>query len=82
MKSYTGAIFTLRKGVIFSDSIKQKVNFRSTIESELVGVDNKIAKVTWTKRFIECQGFKIKLNVIYQDNESTLKLAKKVKLVP
>ena len=30
----------------------------------------------WTKRFIEHQGFDIKLNIIYQDNESTIKLAK------
>ena len=29
-----------------------------------------------TKRFIENQGFKINLNIIYQENERRLKLAK------
>ena len=29
----------------------------------------------WTKKFIEEQGFQIKLNLIYQDNQSTIKLA-------
>ena len=38
-------------------------------------MDDKIAKVIWTKKFIECQGFKVKLNIVYQDNQSTLKLA-------
>jgi hypothetical protein len=75
MKSHTGSAFTLGKGAICSDSTKQKVNTQSSTESELVGVDDKIAKVIWTKKFIECQGFKVKLNIVYQDNQSTLKLA-------
>ena len=75
MKSHTGAIFTLGKGAIISDSTKQKVNTRSSTEAEMVAVDDKISKVIKTKRFIEQQGFKVKLNVIYQDNQSTLKLA-------
>ena len=43
-------------------------------------MDDKIAKVIWSKRFIECQGFKINLNIIYQDNTLTLKLMKNGKL--
>mmetsp|Transcript_34996 Transcript_34996/g.52860 ORF Transcript_34996/g.52860 Transcript_34996/m.52860 type:complete len:213 (+) Transcript_34996:3-641(+) len=75
MKSHTGSAFTLGKGAICSDSTKQKINTQSSTESELVGVDDKIAKVIWTKKFIECQGFKVKLNIVYQDNQSTLKLS-------
>ena len=75
MKSHTGATFSLGKGSIISESTKQKVNSRSSTEAELVGVDDKISKILWTKRFIEHQGFKIKLNIIYQDNTSTIKLA-------
>ena len=74
MKSRTGSVFTLGKGCIKRSSIKQKVNSRSTAESELIAVDDKIAKVIWSKRFIECQGFKINLNVTCQNNVSTLKL--------
>eukprot|EP00957_Ditylum_brightwellii_P125412 9559371-Ditylum_brightwellii.AAC.1 len=44
MKSHTGATFMLGKRLISSDSTKQKVNTCNTTESELVAVDDKIAK--------------------------------------
>jgi hypothetical protein len=37
-------------------------------------VDDKISRVLWTKRFLEWQEFVVKLNIIYQDNTSTIKL--------
>ena len=74
MKSHTGSTFSLGKGMIVSDSTKQKVNSRSSTEAELIAVDDRISKILWTKRFIESQGFKVKLNIIYQDNTSTMKL--------
>jgi hypothetical protein len=74
MKSHTGAAFTMGKGAIMSSSTKQKVNSRSSTESELIGADDKIAKILWTKRFLEWQEFMVKLNIIYQDNTGTIKL--------
>jgi hypothetical protein len=74
MKSHTGAVFTMGKGSIISSSTKQKVNSRSSTESEMIGVDDKIAKVLWMKRFLEWQDFAVKLNIIYQDNTSSIKL--------
>jgi hypothetical protein len=74
MRSHTGSTFSLGKGMIVSDSTKQKVNSRSSTEAELIGVDDRISKILWTKRFIEYQGFKVKLNIIYQDNTSTMRL--------
>ena len=65
MQSHTGAVFTLGKGAIYSASTKQKVNARSTTESKLVAVDDMTSKVMWKKRFIEAQGFTVKVNVIY-----------------
>eukprot|EP00957_Ditylum_brightwellii_P178040 13561452-Ditylum_brightwellii.AAC.1 len=53
LKSHTGSAFTLGKGSISSDSTKQKVNSRSSTEAELVGLDDKIAKVMRTKKFIQ-----------------------------
>ena len=75
MKSHTGSTFTMGKGAICSSSIKQKTNSRSSTESELIALDDIISKVLWTKRFVESQGFKVLLNVVYQDNTSTIKLA-------
>jgi hypothetical protein len=72
-KSHTGATMSLGHGVICSVSTKQKVNTRSSTEAELVGLDDVISKVLWTKRFVEAQGFKISTN-IYRDNTSSMKL--------
>ena len=50
------------------------MNARSATESELIAVDDDIAKCMWTREFAESQGFKVKSNIIYQDNSSTIKL--------
>jgi hypothetical protein len=76
MRSHTGAMLSLGKGAVLSDSTKQKANARSSTEAELNGIDDKISKVLWVKKFVEAQGFVVKLNVIYQDNTSTIKLSK------
>jgi hypothetical protein len=68
MRSQTGAIFTLGKGAIISDALKQKINSRSSTEAELIGVDDKVSKVLWSKRFIEYQEFHVRMNIICQDN--------------
>ena len=73
MKSHTGMVFTLEKGEIISSST-QKVNARSSTESELVASDNKLGKIISTKFFMEHQDFKIKVNLIYQGNTNTMKL--------
>ena len=74
MKSHTGLMFTLGKGAIISGSTKQKTNSRSSTEAELNAVDEKLSKIIQVKKFLECQGFKVKLNIIFQDNTSTMKL--------
>ena len=73
-KSHTGATVSLGNGIICFMSTKQKVNTRSSTEAELVGVDDIISKVLWTKLFIEAQGHKVTTNVIYRDNTSAMKL--------
>ena len=73
-KSHTGAVHTLGKGAISSISTKQKVNSRSSTEAELIGIDDVISKILWTKRFIEAQGFPLTSNIVYRDNTSSMKL--------
>ena len=67
MKSHTGLVFTLGKGAIISCSRKQKTNSRSSTEAELNASDEMLSKVIRVKKFIEKQGFKVKMNVIFQD---------------
>ena len=73
-KSHTGAMQSLGKGAVSSISSKQKVNSRSSTEAELIGIDDVISKVLWSKRFIEAQGFPLKATIIYRDNTSSMKL--------
>ena len=61
-------------GVIHAISRKQKLNSRSSTEAELIGVDDAITHILWTKLFFEAQGYPIDRNIIYQDNKSSILL--------
>jgi hypothetical protein len=74
MKSHTGATMTLGSGTICSISTKQKVNTQSSTEAELVGFDDVVSKILWSKLFIEAQGFEVKANIVYRDNTSSMRL--------
>jgi hypothetical protein len=76
MKSQTGSVFTMGKGSVISDALKQKVNSRSSTEAEIIGVDDEVGKVLWTKRFLEWQEFIVRVNIVCQDNTSSMKLEK------
>jgi glucose dehydrogenase len=71
-KSHTGATMSLGGGGIISVSMKQKVNMRSSTEAELVSLDNIIAKVVWTKLFLQAQNYKVHQNIIMRDNISSM----------
>jgi len=76
MRSHTGATMSLGKGSVYSISTRQKMNTRSSTEAELVGVNDAMSLILWTRHFLEAQGYTIKENVVYQDNESAMLLEK------
>ena len=80
MKGHTGAVLIMGTGSIYNTSIKQKINTRSSTESELVGVDDVIPQVLWTRYFIQSQGYTNTDTVVYQDNKSAILLEKNGKL--
>ena len=84
IKSHTGYCVTLGIGSPISGSCTQKVNTRSSTESELVGVDDAIGFVEWaslyskkqvkeypTEHQLKDMGNK---TVVLQDNTSTIKM--------
>jgi hypothetical protein len=75
MRGHTGGVLTLGKGAAYTTSKGQKINTRSSTESELVGVYDVLPQVLWTQYFLEAQGYGVKDCVIYQDNMSTILLA-------
>ena len=80
MKSHTGMVMTTGKGAFICSSTKQKVSSRSTTEAELNTVDEKLSKIIHIKRFLNHQGFQVRLNIIFQDNASTIKLQRNGKI--
>ena len=52
----------------------KKINTRSSTEAELVAINDAMALVLWCRLFIMGQGFEIRDNIVYQDNQSTMLL--------
>jgi hypothetical protein len=75
-KSHTGATMSYGDGdgVVQSISRKQKLNTRSSTESELVRVGDVSVIILRTKLFLEEQGYDINSKILYQDNKSAILL--------
>ena len=75
-RSHTGATMSMGQGSIYSKSTKQKINTRSSTEAELVGINDAMSMILWTRLFLEGRGVEVSDNIVYQDNQSTMLLAK------
>eukprot|EP00804_Cyclotella_cryptica_P001128 CCRYP_008414-RB/>CCRYP_008414-RB protein AED:0.57 eAED:0.57 QI:0/-1/0/1/-1/0/1/0/240 len=73
-KGQTGAAMTMGRGAILSYSWKQKLNTKSSTETELVGVDDAISNILWSLYFLQAQGCGTTHAIIYQDNKSAILL--------
>ena len=65
-----------RRGSIISISKKQELNTKSLTEAELIGADDAMPHMLWTRYFLEAQGYGIDKNILYQDNISAMLLEK------
>ena len=65
---------TLGEGAVMNFSRKQKVNTRSSTETEIVGVDDAIPDVLWSLYFMQAQGYGTEIARIFQDNNSAILL--------
>ena len=79
-KGQTGAGMTLGRGAVVSFSRKQKINTRSSTESEIVGVDDAMPTVLWSLYFIQEQGYDMTHARIFQDNQSAILLERNGKM--
>jgi hypothetical protein len=76
MRGHTGGGLSMGRGFPIVTSSKQKLNTRSSTESELVGVDDCMPAILWTRYFLEAQGYGVQENIVYQDNLSAILLEK------
>ena len=74
MKVHTGANMSLGGGSAISMSKKHKLNECSSTGAEVIGVDDVMLQMLWTKYFCEEQGYPIEENIMYQDNLSAMML--------
>ena len=63
-------------GVLHAKRGKQTLNIKSSTESELVGTSECTPYNLWLIMFMEAQGYYVKDNVLYQDNQSTIIMLK------
>ncbi len=74
MKSHTNGMLSLGKGATYGTSTKQKLNTKSSTEAELVGVNDVMPQVLWTRYFLQAQGYEVTDPIIHQDNQSAMLL--------
>ena len=76
MKGHTGGVISMGKGAVIHNCSKQKLNTKSSTESEVVGVSDFLPYTMWASYFLGAQGYKLYRNIFYQDNTSAIKMIK------
>ncbi len=74
MHGHTGGGLTMGRGFPIVSSTKQKLNTRSSTESKLVGVDDMMSSILWTRYFLKGQRYMKSDNIIFEDNKSAMLL--------
>jgi hypothetical protein len=72
MKGHSGMVLQLGNATIYCRSSKQKLNSKSSTESELVAISDGLPMTIWTYNFIEAQEGHCEPVILLQDNQSTL----------
>ena len=74
MRSQTGGAIPLGWGIIHEKSTIQKLNTKCSTESEVDGFSDYLPHNIQIKNFLQYQGYYIKNNVLYQDNQSAIRM--------
>jgi hypothetical protein len=80
MRGHSGGGLSMGRGFPIVSSTKQKLNTWSSMESEIVGADNFMPAIWWTRYFMEAQGYQVQDNILFQDNKSAILLEKNVNI--
>ena len=74
MRSQTGGVMSFGHGILHHKASVQKLNIKSSTEAELVGTSEYVPYNIWMKKNLHEQGYDIKDNVLFQDNQSSIKM--------
>ena len=75
-KVIQGGAVSYGRGIICSKSSKQKINTKSSTEAELVGICDFLQYPLWFLLFLKYQGYTLDKNIVFQDNQSAIRLEK------
>jgi hypothetical protein len=76
MRGHTGGAMSFGTGIIHGKASKQRLNTKSSTETEVVGAINYLPYNMWMQHFMEAQGYMLDKNVYYQDNQSAMRMEK------
>ena len=76
MRRQTGGPISMAHGTVLNKTIKQKLNTKSSTETEVVGVSDVLPFNIWMNIFLNAKGIDIKVNIFFQDNQSAMKMEK------
>ena len=79
MRGQSGAVLTTGQCSVLFKSCKQKVKTRSSVETELIAVDDILPTVQWAKSFMAEQGYDLQTEIM-EDNRSTMLLMRNGRL--
>ena len=75
-RSHTGGLIAMGIVGAYVQSRKQNLNITGSTKSEIVGIDDVLNQVIWTRYLLKDQVYNIHNNIIYQDNQRATKLEK------
>jgi len=74
MRSHTGGAISFGIGALNVMSRKQRLNTTGSTDAEVVGTSDYVPKNIWFQIFLGEQGYPIKENIMYQNNQSEIRL--------
>ena len=76
MRGHSVGGLSMGRGFPIVSSTKQKLNTRSSTETEVAGADDFVPATCWTRHSVQAQGCDVADNILCQDNESAMLLEK------
>ena len=74
MRGHTGGAISFGHDAVHSKASNQNINVKSSTECELMGLSEYVSYSLWLGYFLDEQGYKLKSNLIHQDNQSVMKM--------
>jgi hypothetical protein len=74
MRGHTGGMVSLGKGALMLTPTRQKLNTRSSTETELVAAEYMMPQIIYINYFMDAQNYGLSQTILFQDNQSAILL--------